>query len=165
MSGLPPISDYSGVRYTFCCPGCDTPFNKDPKASIAKLVAKNWVSGKSLFNPISGDRIDEKKSKASSDYKGTRFFFLTTAEKTKFDKAPATYGVAPAKESLTCPVSHEKIEGYANAITYRNIGGVRYYICCAGCIAPFDKEPARYTAKIQDTVKAPAVSNPGKSDH
>lgn len=159
------FDDYAGVRFTYCCPGCEKPFVANPAKALAQIVSKNWVSGKSLFNPVTGARIDEKAAKGFSDYKGVRYFFASAKEKTKFDAAPATYGTMPTKESLTCPVSHEVIAGYANAIAYRNIGGVRYYICCAGCIQPFDKEPARYTAKIKETVKAPAISNPGKSDH
>ncbi len=159
------FDDYAGVRYTYCCGGCSEDFKKNPTEAIAKVIDTKQVSGKALFDPISRQRIEEKNAKASSDYKGVRYFFTTTAEKAKFDKKPADYATIPAKESMTCPVSHEVIGGYANAIAYRNIDGVRYYICCAGCVPEFDKDPKRYTAKIQDTVKAPGFANPVAHDH
>lgn len=153
------FSDFAGVRYAYCCGGCEGTFEKDMKGSMAKVMAKNKVAGQGLFDPISRLRIQPKSAKAQSDYKAVRYYFASAASKAKFDKAPATYAVAPAKESLTCPVMGEKMAGYDDAWAYQNVNGVRYYLCCGECVTEFAKSPAKYIAKVKSTVKAPAFTH------
>lgn len=156
--------DYNGARFSFCCAGCDTKFAKDPIAALKNAETKKWVIGTSLFNPVSGMRLDTKAVKATSDYKGIRYVFATTAEKATFDKAPAKYAAMPTKDSLTCPVSKEKIGGYAGAFKFVDYKGTRYYICCGGCAPKFEANPAKFVGGIASTVGKPKVSDPAPGE-
>ncbi|MBL8060349.1 MAG: hypothetical protein JNK63_06495 [Chthonomonas sp.] len=149
-------SDFAGVRYAYCCGGCEGTFEKDMSGAMAKVISKGKVAGQGLFDPISRLRIQAKNAKASSDYKGVRYYFAKATDKAKFDKAPATFATAPAKESLTCPVMGDKMAGYDDAWSYRDLNGVRFYLCCGSCTSEFGKNPTKYAAKFRNTIKAPS---------
>lgn len=150
------VTDYNGVRFTYCCPGCDSTFVKDPQAALDKAAKAGKTVGVFLFDPVSRKPIEAEKAKGgSSDYKGVRFYFDDSSEKAAFDKEPTRFGVLPKKEALYCPVSKEAVAGYAKASGYGDYAGTRYYFCCAGCDAPFDKEPAKYAPAAADKVQAP----------
>ncbi len=150
------VTDYNGVRFTYCCPGCDKQFEKDPQASIDKSAKAGKTVGVFLFDPISRTPIQADKAKGGfSDFKGIRFYFNAPEEKSTFDKEPLRYGALPKKEALYCPVSKEKVESYAKASGYDDYNGVRYYYCCAGCEKPFTAEPAKYAPNAQEFVKNP----------
>jgi len=56
--------------------------------------------------------------------------------------AMAALAPSTAAEPLKCPVMGS---GAANMEGgYRDYNGARYWFCCAGCDAKFDKEPAKY---------------------
>lgn len=151
--------DYVGVRYAFCCGGCPEAFAKDPVKSLApnaKTKGKNI--GVFLFDPVSHNRLDADQSKGHSAYKGVIYNFQTAANKKAFDKAPSKFiGATPTKVSLNCPVSGEKIDGYANAFAYNDYKGVRYFICCGDCAPAFAKDPSKFAAKASANV-VPAVA-------
>ena len=46
----------------------------------------------------------------------------------------------------TCPVMGGKI----NKKSFLDHKGKRIYICCAGCLAPLKKDPAKYIKKMED---------------
>lgn len=151
-----PFTDYEGVRFTYCCAGCDTEFAKDPSGAIEKSVKAGKTVGVSLFDPISMKRIDSEKAKGGfSDYKGIRFYFANENEKATFDKEPKKYGTMPKKEALFCPVMGEVVKSYAKASGYADYEGVRYYFCCAGCDTKFAAEPGKYTPSAKDHVQEP----------
>ncbi|GEM_PF-2436853 len=57
---------------------------------------------------------------------------------------------APVRFNNTiCPVMGNAIKttkkGNANFVVYN---GVRYEVCCASCVAPFNKEPQKYLAQL-----------------
>lgn len=143
--------EYAGVKYTFCCGMCPGSFKKNPSQYVKAAADSDTVVGTSLFDAVTGARIDLKKAKFSSDYKGTRFWFNTADEKATFDKSPAKYGVAPAKEALVCAVSGEAIADYGTSAGYVDYEGVRYYACCEGCLPSLKKDIA--TLKSSDKVK------------
>ena len=62
-----------------------------------------------------------------------------------------------AKEQTTCPIMGGKID----KTFYVDHDGKRVYFCCAGCIDPFKKEPAKHIKKLEDEgielTKVPAV--------
>lgn len=133
-----PAVDYAGVRYAFCCPGCDTQFASEPQKFIASEKNKGKILGTALFDPVSRGRVEAKTAKGgSSDFEGTRFLFLKAENKKAFDAEPKKYAKAPAKESLFCPVTGEVVESAAKAPAFVDHEGVRYYFCCAGCIGGF----------------------------
>ncbi len=160
------VTEYNGVRFTYCCAGCDTQFEKDPKVALDKAVKSGKTIGVFLFDPISMKRLEADKAKGGfTDYKGLRFYFESEADKNTFDKEPAKFGVLPKKEALYCPVSKEVVTSYAKASGYGDFNGTRYYFCCGGCEGPFGKEPAKFADVAKGYVKAPAPMAAEKADH
>ena len=154
------VTDYNGVRFTYCCPGCDTTFVKDPQTAIDKAAKAGKTVGVFLFDPITRKPIDADKAKGgTSDYKGVRFYFADASEKAAFDKEPAKFGALPKKEALYCPVTKEAVASYAKASGYGDFAGTRYYLCCDECNEPFAKEPAKYAPAAVGKVQAPKAQN------
>ena len=53
--------------------------------------------------------------------------------------------VAPlVPDQKTCPV----MGGAINKAIYTDYQGKRVYFCCAGCVSEFQKDPAKYIAKL-----------------
>ncbi len=156
-------ADYNGVRFGFCCGGCDTKFEADPKAAMANAVKKGWTIGESLFDVTTGLRVGPAAKGGSMDYKGVRYFFQQASGMKAFKANPAKYAAMPTKDSLTCPVSHEKIGGYASAASFMDIAGARYYICCGGCVDPMKSKGATLVKAIADSVGEPKVANKSKN--
>jgi len=149
--------EYAGTKYTFCCGMCPGAFKKDPAKYVKTAAESDMVIGTSLFDAVTGARIDLKKAKFSSDYKGTRFWFNTADEKATFDKNPAKYGTTPAKESMVCAVSGEAIADYGTSAGYVDFEGVRYYACCEGCFPTLKKDIASLKANDKVKVTSPKV--------
>ena len=159
-----PMTDFEGVRFTYCCDGCDVAFAKDPMGAIQKSAKAGKTVGLSLFDPISMKRIDSEKAKGGfSDFRGIRFYFATEDEKTQFDKEPKKYGMMPKMEALFCPVMGSVVKSYAKASGYADYEGTRYYFCCAGCDVKFAAEPAKFAEVAKDHVQKPATMNVEKS--
>lgn len=155
--------DYNGVRVSFCCAGCDASFEKDPAKYLANTKGK--TVGTFLFDPVARTRIVPNKAEGGwSDYKGIRFFFTTAANKAAFDKDPGTYGVMPKQEALQCPVSREKMKSYLDAWAYQDVKGVRYYICCGGCVPTFAGNPGNYTPGVAAAVAKPKAYRLNKEE-
>ncbi|MCL4284451.1 MAG: hypothetical protein KJZ62_05060 [Fimbriimonadaceae bacterium] len=148
-------TDYNGVRYRYCCPGCKGTFEGDPAKALAKESNKGKVLGVSLFDPVARKPIVEKNSKASMDFGGVRYLFLSGENLTKFKASPKTYATQPKKEVLFCPVQKEVVKDYASAGGYVDFEGVRYYVCCAGCLGPLSADPAKYAAGVKDKIQTP----------
>lgn len=157
------VTVYNGASFTYCCPGCDKQFEKDPKAALAKAGKDGKTIGVFLFDAISKKPIVESEAKGgSSDFKGLRFYFANTKGKATFDMEPMKYASLPEKEALYCPVSKEAVESYAKASGYDDYKGVRYYFCCAGCDEPFAKNPVKYSPAAKAYVKAPTAHTTAK---
>src|SRR5665213_2656371 len=62
--------DYKGVRYGTCCPGCGPTFEASPDKVLADDLKKNNLIGLSLFDPVSGARIEANADAPSSIYHG-----------------------------------------------------------------------------------------------
>lgn len=54
--------------------------------------------------------------------------------------------VVKPKPQATCPIMAGKI----NKEIYTDYEGKRVYFCCKGCIAVFQKDPAKYIKKLED---------------
>jgi len=77
-----------------------------------------------------------------------------------------SHETALAKEQTICPIMGGKI----NKTVYADHDGKRVYFCCAGCIDPFKKEPAKYIKKLEgegvELAKVPAAKKKQhKDDH
>ena len=152
-AGATPM-EYAGSLYGFCCGNCEAKFAGDPKAAVKASKNGKKTVATFLFDPVTQKRIKAKKAKASTDYQGTRYYFSSEENKTKFVSKSKKYAKVPAKESMTCPVMGTKIKSYSKADSYADHDGVRYYICCAGCVKPMASDPKKYAGK---NVGAPAV--------
>ncbi|MES1227897.1 MAG: hypothetical protein ABUL72_04445, partial [Armatimonadota bacterium] len=128
---------------------------KNPDKYIKSAVESDLTIGTSLFDPVSGARIDLKKATISSDYKGTRYYFNTPEEKTSFDSEPVKFTKTPEKESLVCAMSGEKIADYGSAAGYVDFEGVRYYACCPDCFPAMQKDPAKLKGNKKVVITAP----------
>ena len=53
---------------------------------------------------------------------------------------------AEVKAQATCPV----MGGAINKELYVDYGGKRVYVCCQGCIAPIQKDPAKYIKALEE---------------
>ncbi len=148
--------DYAGVRYSFCCDGCPEKFAKDPAAAIRTTKAKGKTIGTFLFDPVSRTKINVAQAKGGySDYQGVRYLFATAPNKAAFLKSPAAYAKHPAKEALMCPVAKERINGYILAYGYKDVDGVRYFVCCDGCWPKFNAAPKKYVPFAAKAVGEP----------
>jgi YHS domain-containing protein len=141
-----PKVEYNGAVFAFCCSGCDTAFSGDPAKILASPKVKGKNAGLYLFDPVSRNRVEAKAAKAFATYAGIVFPFESEANKAKFEKSPKDFGTLPKKEVLVCPVSGEKIESHHRAAAYRDVDGVRYYICCGDCVPEMDKDAKKHTA-------------------
>lgn len=151
------VTEYNGVRFTYCCAGCDTQFEKNPKAALENAVKNGKTVGVFLFDPISMKRLEVNKANGGfSDFKGIRYYFESDMDKSVFDKEPTKFGVLPTKEALFCAVSNKVVTSYGKASGYADYNGVRYYFCCPGCEGPFAKDPTKYAAIGKEYVKSPA---------
>jgi len=158
--------DFNGVRYSTCCGGCPDEFKKDPAKALKNKALDGKTVGVSLFDPVSGTRIEAKNAKGGTeDYKGVRYFFASAEDKKAFDADPKMYAAAPKKEVLYCLVMGHPVKDEASAGAYVDFEGTRYYTCCADCQAAMKKDMAAFAAKAGDKAKAPvAVDAPKKTD-
>lgn len=145
--------DYKGVRYGTCCGGCGGDFIAKPDEALAKDAKANVLVGVSLFDPVSGARIEEKAAAANATYKGVKYYFATTDEKATFEAHAAKFATAPTKEVMHCPVQDKAVASYAAAAGYVDVEGVRYYLCCAGCLGAMHKDAAQYIGKVASMIQ------------
>lgn len=155
--------EYAGNKYPMCCGGCPAAFSKEPKKFIETAAKSGETIGETMFCPVSGEKLDWSKVKASMDYKGMRYGFCCDSCKGTFEKDPAKYAKAPVKESLVCPGSGETIKAYSEAAGFVDNGGVRYYTCCPDCFEKLRKDTAKVLGEGKAKVTAPvAIAAPKK---
>lgn len=150
-----PTVDYNGVRYRFCCPGCDVTFKKDPAKQLKSDAIKGKVVGEAMFDPVAGTRLFGEDAKASSDHEGVRYHFVSTANRDAFLADPKKFSVAPQKEVLYCSVMMHDIANYNEAGGYVDHGDTRLYVCCGDCLAALKKDTKKFADKVAAKAKAP----------
>lgn len=166
-----PVVEFNGSRFQFCCAGCDSNFAKSPGAFLkTQRGAKNTV-GVFLFDPVSRLRLDVDKAKATADFESIRYPFQTEENRKAFLANPKKYATIPSKEALYCPVGKEAVPSYSKASDYVDHEGVRWYMCCAGCGGPFEKDPKKYlfagiekNIQVAKAIKHDASHHPVTSD-
>lgn len=136
--------EYSGAKISFCCGGCDTKFKKEPAKYLADATKTKTVVGEFLFDPVSRNAVKKDRARGSSDHKGIRYYFASTANKTAFDKEPDKFTKHPTKETLVCPVMDSPIKSQSAAVAYADHAGVRYYLCCTACVSAMASDAAKY---------------------
>lgn len=148
---------YAGFKSKICCGGCDSAFTKSPVKYLTEGASKGVVA-EFMFDPISHGAPKASADIQTSTYKGVRYLFESAANKAAFDKTPAKFAVAfPSKEVLVCPIAGEEIASPKAAAGFADVKGVRYYVCCPGCLGKLMKDPAGSVAKLKDKVKPAAA--------
>ena len=144
---------YGGTTFGTCCPDCQAPFEKDPAGLVAKAITAKKTVGVFQFDPISGLRIESAKALAYTDYKSIRYHFASKAEKKTFDATPAKFIGPITSEVYYCPIMDDATT-FAEAASYADYKGVRYFLCCAACVRKFRTDPVKYSKVSPDKVKA-----------
>ena len=125
-------------------------------ASWAAILAADKAAPKPQTTcPVTGKAIDPKSS-PHVDWQGQRIYFADIAAEDAFRKDPENVFAKIAAESVTleniqttCPVSGESLEGGDMgppvAVSYQ---GRTIRFCCSMCPPKFEKDPAKYLAKL-----------------
>jgi YHS domain-containing protein len=123
--------------------------------AVAVLAADKPTPKPQTTCPVTGKSIDPKSS-PHVDWQGQRIYFADKAAADLFRKDPekvfakiAAEGVTLENIQTTCPVSGESLEGGDMgppvAVAYK---GRTIMFCCNMCPPKFEKEPAKYLAKL-----------------
>ncbi|HVN33085.1 MAG TPA: hypothetical protein VMT45_13975 [Thermoanaerobaculaceae bacterium] len=123
--------------------------------AVAVLAADKPTPKPQTTCPVTGKAIDPKTS-PHVDWQGQRIYFADKAAADVLRKDPekvfakiAAEGVALENIQTTCPVSGESLEGGEMgppvAVSYK---GRTIMFCCNMCPPKFEKEPAKYLAKL-----------------
>ena len=70
---------------------------------------------------------------------------------------PATTQPATEIAQKVCPVTGDKIDPNIHV----DYNGRRVYFCCQMCVATFEKDPAKYLAKVDEQIKSGAMPSEG----
>jgi len=121
---------------------------------LAGAAAAPATAGEQTACPVSGEKID-KASSPHVDWEGQRIYFCCDKCPAKFKADPEKYfakiaeaGVELENMQTACPVSDEDLGGEMGnpvKVTYK---GRTVKLCCKMCTGKFDKEPAKYLAKL-----------------
>ena len=124
-------------------------------SALAAVAMEKPAPKPQTMCPVTGKAIDAKTS-PHVDWQGQRIYFADTAAANSFRKDPekvfssiAAEGVTLENIQTTCPVSGESLAGGDMgppvAVSYK---GRTVMFCCNMCPPKFEKEPAKYLAKL-----------------
>jgi P-type Cu+ transporter len=179
-------AEHEGKTYYFCCGGCATKFQADPKKYLnaaqptasAGLVALGARASKPsrVKDPVCGMEVDPATAKAKAEFGGKTYYFCCPGCATKFQAHPAKYlsKFSPAPGLVTVgtttanqgsakvkdPVCGMDVDPAAAKYKFE-YKGEPYYFCSQGCLDKFRNAPATYlspSGKDQPgTAQAPAA--------
>jgi len=174
--GDPVVSVYEGREVRFCCGRCPRGFEKDLKASLARLdetIIKNQmplyplevsvVSGEKLgdkgFDLVHGNRLvrladESEKAAFLKDSKK----HLKTLDEAVVEKQSKGYPLT------TCPVEGAKLDAKgkpANVV----VAGRLVQACCASCGKAIEKDPAKAIVAIDEARKGGSGGGKGTGGH
>ncbi len=131
------FTEYQGKKVYFCCKDCIGPFTKDPQKFLAKLQAQGQP----------GAAQPPPAEHGMHEHTGTPQ--PPPAGEGGATTRPEQTGAAGVTDFIvgqaTCPVMGNAID----KAVFTDYQGKRVYFCCPGCIEPFNKEPAKFLAKLQ----------------
>jgi YHS domain-containing protein len=129
---------------------------------LAAAAAAPAIAGEQTVCPVSGEAID-KATSPHVDWEGQRVYFCCNKCPAKFKADPEKYfaklaeaGVELENVQTACPVSGEDLGGEMGdpvKVTYK---GRTVKLCCNMCKPKFEKEPAKYLAKLPGEQSAAA---------
>jgi len=165
--GDPVVYQHQGREIRFCCKGCIEKFESDP-AGYLKLVDAEIVKQQLPHYPlatcvITGEKLGSMGQPVDYVHKNRLVRFCCQGCVAQFQKAPLKHIAALNKAVLekqsvaypldTCVVMGTKLGKMGDTIDY--VSGNRLVrLCCKGCIAAFQKEPAKYLEKLDAALKA-----------
>jgi hypothetical protein len=165
---------YEGREIRFCCSDCPAQFEKDLKASLAKVDEK-IIKDQSPLYPIKTSVVSGKDlpSHPVDFVYGNRLVRLADKEEEKaFLKDPAkhieTLDKAAIKEQakdypLTkCVVSDEAFGGDMGEPVDVVLGGRLIRLCCPSCKKELQKDPAKFIAAVDKARKEKAGADGAK---
>jgi YHS domain-containing protein len=121
--------------------------------------------------PVMGGKID---STVYTDIQGQRVYHCCAGCIKPLQKDPDKYFQKAAAEGMLfeniqtiCPVSGKELK---EKTVYADYEGRRVYLCCEGCIAPFEKDAPKYLTLLDKPADDPEVKKektpePGHEGH
>lgn len=163
--GDPIIKLHEGREVRFCCAGCVAPFEKDPAKFLTKADETITAQQKDSF-PLDYCIVDTEEKLSGDEAKdsyhviGNRLFIFccppcaddVKADPEKYFKTLDDAAVEKQKEDYpleVCVVSGEELGTMGEAIAHVH-GGDLYQFCCPPCVDLFEKDPVRYSAKLDE---------------
>jgi YHS domain-containing protein len=144
--------DYKGRKVYFCCENCPKAFEKDPAKFMAKTAVQllGTKQATQIACPLSGKPVDPE---TAIDVEGVAVAFCCNNCKGAAEKSDDAVAMLFGKEKnvknaitlqTTCPVSSKPIK----ADKFVEYKGEKVYFCCPGCPPAFEKDPAKFAAKV-----------------
>jgi YHS domain-containing protein len=158
VSGRPAIETASvelkdGTSVYFCCENCPKAFEKNPKKFALKVNAQLLQTEQivQVACPITGKPVNKETTFEAGDMKVGMCCKNCLGKVAKADdeaKLKLLFSEAAFKKGFTtqtkCPVSGKDIDPTAK-VEYK---GENVYFCCPNCPAAFEKDPAKFVAKL-----------------
>lgn len=143
--------DYKGKKVYFCCMNCPKAFKADPEKFATKAAAQ-MLATKQIVQvacPLSGKPVNPEQTVAVGD---STVALCCGGCKGKASKASEdellTLVFGDLAKGFTlqtvCPVSNKPIDA---AVSVEH-DGKKVFFCCDGCPGAFEKDPAKFTAKL-----------------
>ena len=123
--------------------------------TLMALAAPAYVAaGEQTVCPVSGETID-KTSSPHVDWEGQRIYFCCNKCPAKFKADPEKYfakiaeaGVELENVQTACPISDEDLGGEMGDPVKVSHKGRTVKLCCNMCKPKFEKDPAKFLAKL-----------------
>ncbi|MCA9254187.1 MAG: hypothetical protein KDA33_01060 [Phycisphaerales bacterium] len=166
--GEPPVRIIEGREVRVCCAGCFRKIEKDTKKYFAKMD-KQMADDQRSHYPLDTCVVSHEPLKRKGKDTAFEFVFRNRLYRLccedcakKVEENPARYAAeldkairtkqGPQYAMTTCPVSGEKLGGMGEPVE-RIVANRLIRFCCAGCFKTFDKDPAKYIAKVDAAAK------------
>lgn len=143
--------EVDGKKIYFCCNNCPKAFEKDPPKFAAKANMQTLETGQivQIGCPFSGGKVNPE---TVVELGGVKFGFCCNNCKGKFEKTADEEKAALVFTSIAkgftaqtlCPVSGKAIDP-EHMVKYKD---QKVFFCCPNCPAAFEKDPAKFEAKL-----------------
>ncbi len=159
-SQAPVVKTYDGREVRFCSVDCSTKFETGKDEFVKKLDAEMIAQQKADYPTVQCVSMPEDKIDEDLDFILNNRLFRVCCEDCVDDikKDPAKYTakidkavVEKQKDSYplkTGVVSDESLDGSHGEVVEHVVANRLVRLCCTGCVKGFEKEPAKYLAKI-----------------
>lgn len=142
-------------RVYFCCKGCVGKYEADPGKYAAQVFQQQGIIGPPRVQvacPVDGKAVDRK---ISVEYGDHAVGFCSQPCRELFTKAPDQYMKNFYRAFTTqtrCPVMDDPIDP---GLSLKLAAHQQVYFCCKKCVGKFQKDPAKYGAKLDSFYLCP----------